>query len=197
VTRGARAVLAGLVAAIALEGCATRTIELGYPEGAATPGVIASVERRRVVLAAVTDRRADKTRIGATLRDGTPIQPLRPVTAIVRDALVAELGRNGHRVVAGEGDVVVAVDVEEFWLDAVGRAAPTQYVGRVAIALVVADGRTGDRLLTRRYVGIRRHTGEPDASDVWREVMATALARTIHDLATDRDLAATMGLAPL
>jgi hypothetical protein len=99
-------------------------------------------------------------------------------------------------VVAGGGDALVAVDVEEFWLDAVGRSAATQYVGRVAIALLVADGRTGDRLLTRRYVGITRRTADAKSEDTWRQVMDTALARTVHDVATDPEVARTVGRTP-
>jgi tellurite resistance protein len=91
---------------------------------------------------------------------------------------------------------VLATDVEEFWLDAVGRSKNTQYVGRVAIAVSVADGATGERLWGRRYVGIRRQNAEADSKTTWREVMNTALARTIRDLATDPDLALTVARTP-
>jgi uncharacterized lipoprotein YajG len=193
VTRATVSVVASLVATMTVAGCATRSLEIGYPGVAANPARPASVAARRVVLATVTDRRVDKSRIGSTPRDGKPIVTSRSVPDIVRDALVVELGKRGHLVVAGPADVVVAADVEEFWLDAVGRSTSTQYVGRVAIAVVVADGRTGDRLLTRRYVGIARRTGDADSEAAWREIMDTALVRAIHDVATDRDLASTVG----
>jgi hypothetical protein len=182
------AAIACLLALATLAGCAQRTLDIGYPETAANRALLASATPRQVVVAPVTDRRFDKSRIGSKPGDGKPIVTSRPVPDIIRDALVVELGRNGHEVVAGPGDVAVAADVEEFWLDAVGDSATTQYVGRVAIAVVIADGRTGNRLLARRYVGIRRRTGEADSRDAWREVMDTALARTIHDLATDPDI---------
>jgi hypothetical protein len=137
----------------------------------------------------VTDRRGDKNRIGASPEDRKPIVTARPVSEIVRDALVREVEKNGHQVVAAPGDVVLTADVEEFWLDAVGRSATTQYVGRVAIAVAIADGQTGDRLWSRRYVGIRRQTAEADSKNAWREIMDTALARTMRDVATDPDLA--------
>ena len=185
--------MAGLVALLALAGCAGSRVDVGYPETAANRALLASVAPRRVVVTAVTDRRANRSQIGSKPKDGKPIVTARPVPDIIRDALVVELRKNGHEVVAGPGDAVVAVDVEEFWLDAVGRSATTQYVGRVAIALVIADGRTGDRLLRRRYVGITRRTGDADSKDTRRETMDTALARTIHDVATDPDLALTVG----
>jgi hypothetical protein len=109
---------------------------------------------------------------------------------------VVELKKNGHDVVTGPADVVLSANVEEFWLDTVGRAATTQYVGRVAIAVAIADGQSGDALMTRRYVGIRRRSGEADSKETWRDVMETALARTIHDVATDPDLALNIGRAP-
>jgi hypothetical protein len=183
----------GLIALLGVAGgCASRTLDVGYPEAETRKALLANMAPRRVVVAPVTDRRGEKDRIGASPENGKPIVTARPVADIVRDALVLEVARNGHEVVAAPGDVVVAADVEEFWLDAVGRSANTQYVGRVAIAVAIADGQTGDRLWTRRYVGIRRQTGEADSKNTWREVMDMALARTIRDVATDPELALTV-----
>jgi uncharacterized lipoprotein YajG len=181
------------VVLLALAGCAGPTLDVGYPDAAANPALLASVAPRKIVVPAVTDRRTDQTRIGVEPVDGKPIATARPVPDIVRDAIVLELTKNGHEVVSSSGEAVLAVDVEEFWLDAVGRSATTQYVGRVAIALRVADARTGDRLLNRRYVGISRRVADAEAEDAWLAVMNTALARTVHDVATDPDVARTMG----
>jgi hypothetical protein len=93
-------------------------------------------------------------------------------------------------VVTERGDVVLAIDVEDFWLDAVTGYTTTQYVGEVVIGLTVVDGRSGDRLAARRYIGIRRRQVDKPADDVAREVMDAALARAMRDLATDRALAA-------
>ena len=176
--------------------CASRTLDVSYPETEVKKALLANVAPRRVVVAPVTDRRGDRDRIGATPDDRKPIVTARPVADIVRDALVREVEKNGHQVVAGPGDVILAADVEEFWLDAVGRSSATQYVGRVAIALAVADGETGDRVWSRRYVGIRRQTAEADSKTAWREVMDTALARTMRDVATDADLALSLARTP-
>ena len=181
---------------IAAGGCATRTVDVAYQETGAHRALLSSVAPRRVVVAPVSDRRAEQSRIGAALPKGKPIVTARPVSDIVRDALVVELKKNGHDVVTESGDIVVSADVEEFWLDALGGGSSTQYVGRVAIAVAVADGQSGDPLMNRRYVGIRRRTGEADSKETWREVMDTALARTIHDVATDPDLALNIGRAP-
>ena len=187
------ALVIGLIAAA---GCTHRTVDVTYPDAGANRALLAWVAPRRVVVAPVTDRRAERSRIGVELPKGKPIVTARPVQDIVRDALVVELTKNGHDVVADTGDVVVGADVEEFWLDAVGRGAATRYLGKVAITVVIADGRTGEPLLTRRYAGLRRRAGEADSKDTWREVMDTALARTIHDVATDPDVAFNIARAP-
>jgi hypothetical protein len=189
--------LAGVIALLALAtACASRTVDVSYPETEVKKALLGSVAPRRMVVAPVTDRRGDKERIGASPEDRKPIVTARPVSEIVRDALVREVEKNGHQVVAGPGDLVLAADVEEFWLDAVGRSATTQYVGRVAIAVAVADGHTGDRLWSRRYVGIRRQTAAADSKTAWREVMDAALARMIRDVATDPDLALSVARTP-
>jgi len=193
----AAARVAILIALLSLVGgCASRTLDVSYPQTEVKKALLAGVAPRRVVVAPVTDRRGDKDRIGATPEDKKPIMTARPVTEIVREAVVLEIEKNGHQVVPGPGDVVLATDVEEFWLDAIGRSKNTQYVGRVAIAVSIADGATGERLWSRRYVGIRRQNAEADSKTTWREVMDTALARTIRDLATDPDLALTVARTP-
>ena len=101
---------------------------------------------------------------------------------LVRDALVLELGKNGHPVVPSERDVVLAATVEDFRLDEVAAYASTRYVGRVVIALDVVDGRSGEILLTRRYVGIKRRDIDKVSDDARRETMDAALARTMHVL---------------
>ena len=176
-----------------LAGCAS--LDIGYPETVANRARLASVAPRRVVVGPITDRRMDQTRIGAKPKDGDGITTRRPVADIVHEAFVVELTKNGH-VVVPEGDIRVAADVEEFWLDAAGHNATTQYVGRVAIALAVKDERGGVTLLTRRYVGTKRRQAEADSKDAWRDVMNIALARAMRDIATDPDLVAALARRP-
>ena len=100
-----------------------------------------------------------------------------------------QLRKNGHAVLSDGRDLVLAAAVEEFRLDEVRGYASTHYVGRVVIALNLVDGRSGAMLLTRRYVGIKRREVEKASDDARRETMDTALARTMHDLAMDPELA--------
>ena len=129
-------------------------------------------------------------------RAGGDIVTSRPVADIVGEALLAEVTKNRHAVVSDRPDIVLSAAVEAFRLDAVDGYSSFAYVGKVVIALTVADGRTGDILLTRRYVGIkRRETDKPDESQ-WRAVMDVALARTMRDLATDPDLVGALARVP-
>ena len=172
-----------------LGGCAS-ALDVGYPEAVANRALLASVAPRQVTVGPITDRRMDQTRIGAEPKNGEPIATTRPVADIVREALMVELAKNGHSVVAADGEIVVAADVEDFWLDTAGRDAKTHYVGRVALAVAVRDARSGATLLTRRYAGIHRRYAEADNRDAWRQVMDTALVRILRDIATDPDLVA-------
>jgi hypothetical protein len=172
-------------------GCAS-AVDVRYPDSSAHPALLSSVAPRRVVIAPVVDRRLERARIGAEPKSQDAIVARRPVEEIVRRALAVEIAKNGHSVVTDTADIVLAVDVEEFWIDAASRQGTTQYVGRVALALRVVDAHTGDRRLTRRYVGIKRRLAEADAVDVWREIMDAALARTLRDIATDPELVAAL-----
>ena len=184
-----------LGAVLAAGGCASGAgLDVRYPDSGINRAMLASAPSRSVTIGPVTDRRRE-TRIGIEPESKKDIVTRRPVTEIVRDALAAELGANGHTLAAHRADVVMAVDVEEFRLDTVKGYAATQYVGKVVIALVVSDP-TGRRVLERRYVGINRRQADADSESAPREVMDTALARVMHDLATDSDLVRALARVP-
>jgi hypothetical protein len=184
-------VLAAVAALSTLGGC-TSALDVRYPEAGANRGLLASVAPRRVIVGPIVDRRMDQTRIGAEPKSGDAIATTRAVGDTVREALVVELTKNGHAVVSGDGDVRLVADVEDFWLDTAGREGATQYVGRVALAVAVRDERTAATLFMRRYAGIKRRSAKPDAREAWREVMDTALARTLRDIATDAEFVAAV-----
>jgi hypothetical protein len=187
-----------LSALLTLGGCGAKMsgLDVRYPEAGANRALLASVAPRRVEVRAVSDRRLDTRRIGSQPKSRKDIGTRRPVPDIVRDALVVEVTKNGHVVVSGRTDVVLTAEVEEFWLDIVTGYSTTQYVGRVAISLAVADGHTGDTLLARRYLGIKRRRADEDSKSTRREVMEAALARTMRDLATDPELVAALSRLP-
>ncbi len=190
---GALVVLLSLAAFVSSRCARPSGLDVRYPEAGANRAMLASVERRRVEIKPVTDGRVDTTRIGSKPDKGGDLVTSRPVADIVHEALAVEIGKNGHAVVAERSDVILAADVEEFWLDVVRGYATTQYVGKVVIAVAVLDGRTGDGILTRRYVGVRRRQVDRVSDDAAREVMDAALARSIRDLATDPALVTAFG----
>lgn len=188
----ASAVSLGLLLPV-LGGCGTAGLDVQYPAAGVNRAVLASAPPRRVGVGLVADRRTDPTRIGVDAKSGDRVVTARPVTDIVRDALVAELGKNGHSVLPDARDVVLAAAVEEFRLDEIGGYGGAQLVGRVVIALSVVDGRSGETLLTTRYVGIKRRHVDKASDAARQEAMEAALARTMHDLATDPALARALG----
>ena len=188
---GALRALVSLVVLLIAGGCSsasTNGLDVGYPEAGANRAMLAGITPLRMAIGPVIDRRADAVRVGSSPLDKKDIVTRRPVTDIVRDALVVELGTNGHAVVGTGADAAFAVDIDEFWLDLLPSYGATHYVGKVAVALAVTNGRTGERVVARRYTGIRRQLVEADSRDARRAVMDAALARTMHDLATDRVL---------
>jgi hypothetical protein len=187
-----------VLAGLAFNRCGTTStaLDVRYHEQGANRALLASAAPRRVQISPVVDRRIETARVGSRPRGGGDLVTSRPVAEIVQDALSIEVSKNGHAVVSDRPDVVLTTVVEAFWLDALDGYSSLQYVGKVVIVLTVVDGRTGETLLTRQYVGIkRREVDKPDESQ-WREVLETALARTVHDLATDPDLVATLARVP-
>jgi uncharacterized lipoprotein YajG len=186
---GCSVAIATLLCSLALAssgGCArTQGLDVRYPEAGVNRALLASVPPQRVGISPVVDRRVDTSRIGSLPKDGRVIVTQRPVSEIVRDALTVEVSRNGHAVLPDAQDVVLAAEVEEFWLDVVVGRSHAQYVGKVVLALAVVDGGNGETLFTRHYAGTKRREADAHAKDVAREVMDAALARTLHDFATD------------
>jgi len=172
-----------------ISGCGTAGLDVQYPEARVNRTLLASAPPRRVEIKPVADRRMDTTRIGVKPKNSGDIVTSRPVADLVHEALVLELSKNGHSVVSTGRDVVLAAAVEDFRLDEVAGYASTRYVGRVVIALNIVDERTSEILLTRRYVGIKRRDIDKASEDARRETMDAALARTMHDLVTDPELA--------
>ena len=183
------------VAVASLAGCVHAPgLDVRYPDGAANRALLASVATRRVQIEPVADARVDASSIGV-VKDGAPFVTARPVGEVVREALTTELAANGHAVVGDRADVVLATVVEEFWLDVVRGRSTTQYVGKVAMVVTVLDGRTGNGLVSRRYIGTKREQVERASDDAARETMNAALSRSMHDLAMDSTLVAAFARA--
>ncbi len=182
----------GLVLLLTAAACGTSGVDIRYREADAHASLLASAAPMRVSIAPVVDRRVDTKRVGTDEKDGD-IVTARPVVDIVHEALSVELGKNGYAISVAERDVIVAMTVEEFWIDIAHGYSKAQCVGRVSIALVVTDGQTGGVLFTRRYIGTRRQEVDKVSNDAVRAIMGAALARTMRSIATDPALVAVFG----
>jgi hypothetical protein len=183
-----------LLASIAVaQGCSsTSALDVSYPDARANASLLAAAPPRRVDVAAVADRRNEPERIGSSATNGKTVVTTRPVPDIVRDALLLEIVKNGHAVGTGRPDAMIQAEVNDFSLDGVDGFSFTQYVGRVVIGVTVADARSGQRLLSRHYVGIKRRRVEKASEEAGRNVMDAALARALHDFATDPEMVAVL-----
>jgi uncharacterized lipoprotein YajG len=191
-----RLTLWAIVTFLALGGCSSSAVlDVGYPTVTNTP-MLPSAQARRVVIRPVVDRRVDTTRIGSASKDGHAVVTRRPVADIVREALVGEMTKAGYPVVAERWDVAVSAEVEEFWIDVVSGYKTALYVGRVVIALAVVDGSSGEQILVRRYVGISRRETNEGPKKAGRDALDAALARTMHDVATDPTVRAALASPP-
>jgi hypothetical protein len=185
------------LALVAVGGCGTgATLDVRYPDEATRPAVLTSAPPRRVAVAPVVDGRVDGSRIGSWPKDDGAIVTRRPVAEIVHGAIVAELGKNGHGVVADAPDLAMATTVEAFSLDTMRTYPGRQYLGRVVIAVTVTDGRSGATLLSRRFIGIKRRLVDETSEQAAQDVMDAALARAMHDFATDPELVAVLTRPP-
>jgi uncharacterized lipoprotein YajG len=189
--------LAGLLLLLPAAGCShTVGLDVAYPAAGVNRALLASAAPRRVAVGPITDRRRE-TRLGIEPESGKDIVTRRPVSEIVREALALEVGANGHTAAPDQPDLTLAADVEDFRLDVLRGYKNAQLVGKVVLAVMVTDARTGGVLLARRYAGVHRREAADESDRDPRATMDTALARAMHDLATDPDLArAFAGIAP-
>jgi hypothetical protein len=186
-----------VLAHVAIGGCGSgATLDVRYPEDSTMPAVLASAPPRHLAVGPVADRRVDGSRIGSWPKDDGAIVTPRPVAAIIRDAIVTELTRNGHRVVSETPDLSLAAAVEAFSLETTRIYPGRQYLGRVVLVVTVTDARDGSALLTRRFIGIRRRLVDETSEQAALDVMNAALARAMRDLATDPDLVAVLARPP-
>ena len=197
--RGVHTALVPVVglALLAVGGCGTgATLDVRYPAESTRPAGLASGPPRRVAVVPVADRRVDASRIGAWPKDDGAILTRQPVAEIVHGAIVTELIRSGHTIVSETPDLAVAAAVEAFWLDMTRIYPGRQYLARVVIVVSVTDWRDGSTLLSRRFIGTKRRLVDGTSEQAARDVMDAALARAMHDLATDPDLIAVLARRP-
>ena len=183
-----------VVVLAAFGGCAftQATLNVGYTEAMASRGPLSSIAPRRIDVGGFADKRPETNKIGYK-RNGfgqktADIVTSKPVPDIVKEALTAELKKNGHDVTTTERDLVLSGDITTFWFELQVNFATVEFFGTSAITLNVVDGRTGTTLLTRNYQGhyTEKSMGGLDAT--WERVMNEALQRMVREVSTDLQL---------
>jgi uncharacterized lipoprotein len=191
--RSPLALLALLAAAILVTGCAFTTSKLDIAYSADQPGPLATVAPREVSVGPFADKRPDVARIGYK-KNGfgqktADILPARPAAEIVRDAIAAELAKNGHRTAAAApAPLALSGDVTEFWFDSSVGVFTIEYTGRVGATVNIRDP-SGGPVLTKRYQGVQVEKRMAGYEGAWTEVMNTALSKMVREISTDPELA--------
>ena len=183
-----------VVGALAAGGCAftDATIKVAYAEP--SRGALGAVPPRRVEIAPVQDKRPETDKIGYK-RNGfnqktAKIQTTKPVPEIVRDALAAELVKNGHAVGGADSELVLSADVTEFWLDISVGMWTVDFVGATGVSLRLRP-RAADAAVevARQYRGYHKESAMGGLEGTWEHVMNTALQHMMREMATDVRLA--------
>jgi uncharacterized lipoprotein YajG len=183
-----------VVASVGLvSGCAftDATIKVAYREP--SPGALATVPPRRVEIGPIQDKRPETDKVGYK-RNGfnqktAKIQTAKPVPEIVREALAAELAKNGHVVGGPDSDFVLSADVTEFWLDISVGMFTMDFVGATGVELRVSPRAAAGAPVTRQYRGYHKETAMGGLEGTWEHVMNTALQHMMREMATDVRLA--------
>ena len=185
------ALLVGL--GLAAGGCAftDATIKVAYAEP--SRGALGAVPPRRVELGPIQDKRPETDKIGYK-RNGfnqktAKIQTTKPVPEIVREALAAELTKNGHVVGGPDSELVLSADITEFWLDISVGMFTLDFVGATGLELRVTPRAGEGAPVARQYRGYHKETAMGGLEGTWEHVMNTALQHMMRELATDVRLA--------
>lgn len=175
-------------------GCAltTANLNIAYDPTKASQSPLATVRPLGVKVADLVDKRPETDKIGYKKNAyGTKMAPIRttkPVSQIVREALAAEFARNGHQAGREATDIVVSGDVSTFWFDVEVGFWTVEFIGAVAVDLTVANAKTNEVILTRKYQGSYNEKSAGGLEGTWERVMNTALERLVREVSTDANL---------
>lgn len=187
-----------LCAVLALgSGCAFTQADLDVHFDAATArkGPLAEVPPAAFEYAALTDSRIDRARIGHKKntygQNTADIQPLKPVTEIVQEAVRLTLEANGHPT-AAPAAVRVEGDVTQFWFDTQMNFWTVEFMATVESKLRFVDPSSGGLLYEGAYVGHYNEKSGGGYEKSWARVLNLALGRMAEAVAFDGKLAAAI-----
>jgi uncharacterized lipoprotein YajG len=179
-------------------GCAFTQADLnvGYDNAKAVKGPLSSIKPLQAAVGEFKDVRPERDKIGYK-RNGfgtktANIVTTKPVPDIIREAVTAELSKNGHVIAASNKDLLFTGEITNFWFDYQMNFWTIEFMGTVAVNLKLTDGKTGTALLSRQYQGYYNEKSMGGLNDTWERVMNTALERMVEEMSTDPKLIETL-----
>jgi ABC-type uncharacterized transport system auxiliary subunit len=179
-------------ASLALTACAfgDEKLNLAYDASAAKAGVLSEAQPATVAVKDVTDDRVERNAIGYK-RNGfgaktADILSVKPAPELVKEALVATLEKNGHKI-GGDGDrYAIDTKLRKFWFDYKTGLVTVEFFGNVQAEIAVVDQQTGETLYSEIFEGYHSEKTGGGLSKTWTRIMNAALA----------DLANKVNLSP-
>lgn len=177
-----------------ITGCAfTRTeLDVVYNQEKAKKGPLSSVKPLNVDIGEFVDKRPETDQIGYKRNEfgskTADIVSKKPVTQIIRDALIAEFQKNGHLISNTNKDIAITGEVTAFWFDKQINFATIEFIGTVGVDLKVVNSKTGAVVLAQPYQGYYNEKSLGGIKGTWERVMNTALERMVNQVSTDPEL---------
>jgi len=179
-------------AALSLSACAfgDAKLNLAYDAAGAKAGVLSEAASATVNVKDVEDARIEKNVIGYK-RNGfgaktADILSERPAPELVKEALVATLEKNGHKVDAAEERYAIRTKLNNFWFDYKTGLVSVEFIGSIQAEISVINQITGQTVYTELFDGYHSEKTGGGLSKTWTRIMNSALA----------DLVAKVNLSP-
>lgn len=169
-----------VVMAASLAACATGTTNLTLAAPAAKPGVLSEAPSTRIDVPAVTDSRADTTRIG-NKRNGYgmvmgAVGSTKPAPAIVEEALEGVVTANKHILGGAEDRYALQTNLKTFWFDYKTGLVTVEFFGSIQAEITLVDRTTGQKLYAETFDGYYSEKTGGGLSATWTRIMNAALA---------------------
>lgn len=193
-------IIAVVSLSFAVLGCA-RTLKLQYNPLPDTKNLLASVSPMKIKLVDFTDKREEgidskliggiQEKVGSIITD---IQSDRAVFEIIRDALKAELIRNGHTVVDDDEDIVLKGEIKTFWLKTEVTKEDWDVIGEIEVLVEVLNSAAGGSSFIGPYYAktIEKRYLIPGNS-VMTRILEKSLSKLMQQIRSDSDLATALG----
>ncbi len=169
-----------------VSGCAfsQAELEVKYDQARAKLGPLSSIKSLEIQVAQFEDKRPhDHTigykRTGFGTKAGNVVTT-RPVTEIVREAIVITLQKNGHVITNKKENIKISGVVETFWFEYQMNVFTMEFIGTIAVNLTLEDSQTNNSLFSKRYFG--HHNAELYSG--YHKEMAQVMNSALEDLTT-------------